>query len=66
MATREENFKKINAELEAMSDDELEQVTGGFTLPRATIEMLKNKYDNTSTNFQTGLEQHQKYSVKKL
>ena len=30
MATREENLKKINDELEKMSDDELEQVAGGF------------------------------------
>ena len=29
MATREENLKKINAELEQMSDEELEQVAGG-------------------------------------
>ena len=29
MATREENLKKINADLEKLSDDELEQVAGG-------------------------------------
>ena len=29
MAKREENIKKINDELEAMSDEELEQVAGG-------------------------------------
>lgn len=29
MATREENLKKINEELEKLSDDELEQVAGG-------------------------------------
>ena len=29
MASREENVKKINDELEAMSDDELAQVAGG-------------------------------------
>ena len=29
MATREEHIKKINAELEQMSDEELEQVAGG-------------------------------------
>ena len=29
MATREENIKKINDELEKLSDEELEQVTGG-------------------------------------
>ena len=29
MATREENLKKINMELEMLSDEELEQVAGG-------------------------------------
>ena len=29
MATREENIKKINEELEKLSDEELEQVAGG-------------------------------------
>ena len=29
MATREENLKKINDELEKLSDDELEKVAGG-------------------------------------
>ncbi|MBQ9442189.1 MAG: hypothetical protein IJU55_04185 [Selenomonadaceae bacterium] len=29
MANREENLKKINAELEMMSDEELDQVAGG-------------------------------------
>ena len=29
MATREENIKKINEQLEQMSDEELEQVAGG-------------------------------------
>ena len=29
MATREENLKKINDELEKLSDEELEQVSGG-------------------------------------
>jgi len=29
MATREENIKKINEELEKLSDEELEKVAGG-------------------------------------
>ncbi len=32
MATREENIKKINDELEKLSDEELEQVAGGDEL----------------------------------
>ena len=30
MATREENLKKINDELEKLDDEQLEQVAGGF------------------------------------
>ena len=30
MATREENIKKINAELENLTDEQLEQIAGGF------------------------------------
>ena len=30
MATREENIKKINDELEKLSDEELDKVAGGF------------------------------------
>ena len=29
MATREENLKKINEKLEAMTDEQLDKVTGG-------------------------------------
>ena len=32
MATREENLKKINAELEMLSDEELDKVAGGTSL----------------------------------
>lgn len=31
MATREENLKKINEQLEQLSDEELEKVAGGVT-----------------------------------
>ena len=33
MATREENIKKINEELEKLDDEQLEQVAGGFYIP---------------------------------
>lgn len=32
MATREENLKKINAELEKLSDEQLEKIAGGDEL----------------------------------
>ena len=31
MATREENIKKINEELEKLDDEELEKIAGGYT-----------------------------------
>ena len=61
MATREENLKKINDELEKLSDEQLEKVAGGFTLSRRTVKTLENKYDNT--NLQIGLEPHQKHDI---
>ena len=44
MATREENLKKINAGLEAMSDEELEQIAGGTVgeLEDLTKAMVNN------------------------
>ena len=30
MATREENLKKINEQLEKLDDEQLEQIAGGF------------------------------------
>ena len=44
MATRDENLKKINAELEQLSDDELEQVAGG-SIPQ-TAEDSKFLYEH--------------------
>ncbi len=34
MATREENLKKINDELEKLDDEELDKVAGGFYFPK--------------------------------
>ena len=34
MATREENLKKINDELEKLSDEELDGIAGGLTFKR--------------------------------
>ena len=38
MATREENFKKINDKLEQLSDEQLEQIAGGLLV--ATVLTL--------------------------
>ena len=43
MANREENLKKINAELEMLSDEELEGVAGGsFGQTRVDSKFLYN------------------------
>ena len=43
MATREENIKKINEELEKLSDEELEKVAGGTFTPN---DFTKNAYED--------------------
>ena len=35
MATREENLKKINEQLEKLSDEQLEEIAGGMFVPQA-------------------------------
>ena len=52
MATREENLKKINEELEKLNDEELENVAGGQIIRMSTEqekELIKKdspkKYD---------------------
>ena len=53
MATREENIKKINEQLEQMSDEELEKVAGGILvrqMPNSDTEKI-SKPDNDSTRF---------------
>ena len=43
MSTREENLKKINEQLDALSDDELEQVAGGTFTPNRYKEVTYNQ-----------------------
>ena len=53
VATREENIKKINEQLEQMSDEELEKVAGGILvrqMPNSDTEKI-SKPDNDSTRF---------------
>ena len=44
MATRDENLKKINAELEQLSDDELEKIAGGTFEETAEDSQLLYKH----------------------
>ena len=48
MATREENLKKINDELEKLSDEELEQVAGGVRIldGRVVFDGDEQRVDN--------------------
>ena len=41
MATREENLKKINDELEKLDDEELEQISGGDEL---VLDVLRDRF----------------------
>ena len=60
MATREENLKKINAELEQLSDEELDNVAGGYTGDADYVKLLKDFGDFlTSEKFKKLLEQQQ-------
>ena len=48
MATREENIKKINEELEKLDDEQLEKIAGGWTDIRNDMAMTKNPlYDKS-------------------
>ena len=50
MATREENLKKINEELEKLSDEELDKVAGGSWSWLRSIEPNKNLNTVTDSN----------------
>ena len=45
MATREENLKKINDELEKLDDEQLEQVAGGL-MPQNGLRMIQGQSRN--------------------
>ena len=54
MATREENIKKINDELEKLTDEELDDVAGGDWLKKsyyekASAQQNQNNNQNNST-----------------
>ena len=53
MATREENLKKINEELEKLDDEELEKIAGGMLvrqMPDSDLEKFMT-YDPDQTRF---------------
>ena len=63
MATREENLKKLNAELEKLSDEQLEQVAGGKYSQTADdsrfLNILNgstNRYCGSRISFTSGTE----------
>jgi len=51
MATREENLKKIKAELEAMSDDELSMVAGGSKTETANDSRFLNSLNGSCDRY---------------
>ena len=52
MATREENLKKINEELEKLSDDELEKVAGGILVRKIPIISVFNQKKEPDVNIE--------------
>ena len=51
MATREENLKKINEQLELMSDDELDAVAGGTTTEMADDSRFLNSLNGSCDRY---------------
>ena len=58
MATREENLKKLNDDLEKLDDDELDNVAGGMIPPKGGYKIVPNDTANLQ-NHQIVLEQQQ-------
>ena len=51
MATREENIRKINVELEQMSEEELEHVAGGTWAQTANDSRFLNSLNGLTNNY---------------
>ena len=56
MANREENLKKINAELEQLSDEELDKVAGSENLSTVYYFAHRKKYGSANDNGNTNLQ----------
>ena len=64
MATREENLKKINDELEKMSDEELDQVAGGTNGEYKELRRLLPGISQTSLRYREELETYEETWVR--
>ena len=51
MATREENLKKINAELEQLTDEELDNVAGGNCIESADDSRFLNSLNGSTDRY---------------
>ena len=54
MAKRDENLKKINDELEKMTDEELDQVSGGEIVRVLVFDQKKEQYGNSQNQQKYG------------
>ena len=63
MTNREENLKKLNDELEKLSDEELDKVAGGGNFFYTYLDAPANIKAESNANLQGGLEKHTKYGT---
>ena len=61
MTNREENLKKINAELELLSDDELEKISGGSISQTCEDSYFLNRFGLCGRYSETGVEGSNNY-----
>ena len=56
MANREENLKKINAELEQLNDEELEKVAGGTWALMKNLKKLQAELERRHATTENSLQ----------
>ncbi|MBR1647367.1 MAG: hypothetical protein IJ685_11410 [Selenomonadaceae bacterium] len=69
MATREENLKKINDELEKLSDEELDGIAGGIgggLRLKIRLKSDNHQTDNVTTNSPDEVPQFTKYGSSQI
>ena len=64
MATREENLKKINTELEQLSDEELESIAGGMWLRIPESRNRLKVSENSNANLHSEIPQNTTYGYR--